>query len=566
MGTRSFYFVFVATVLFFMGFGCTRDSSNLKKISINTDLIDSLNACIPVENLKVESQLKETDSLFLLSEALNYEKGIVEAAANYIYILRNNYQYEEALTFVSNHIEQFEDIEVLSSQAKLFKEIAELYQEFNNFDQAFNYYTRSLKYYQQSGDQVNESAINSKIGLLFRVNDEKTFVKYLRNSIDISIGIGDSVGIAREFNNIGVYYIEQQKYDSARYLLQQAATINKRIRNWDYYIKNLMNLAHIEKINNDFVLSEKLQVDLLQVMDSTEDVELYANSLLLIGDLYNKMGKYEKALPYFENVMLLSTRYHWLEIRMYGFYGLYLGHKGLGHYIDAMKYQDDYVLHKDSLEKKRNFSELTRLELVFKNNRIEQAKQWKQQKQKILLYASLGILVVFLAFLFQLYLKQKHKIAKNKLEGIVLQRELETKERELTSFLLNMIRLNKKKLDIIDYLKEQKSRLKKENQDVIETVIRNLEYDQDAQVWAEFEVRFNNVNSDFYQKLSARFPNLSNNEKRLCAFLQMNMTTKEISALTGQNPSSVEKARYRLRKKLNITGRDIGIFSYLSDI
>ena len=191
---------------------------------------------------------------------------------------------------------------------------------------------------------------------------------------------------------------------------------------------------------------------------------------------------------------------------------------------------------------------------------------WNQKLENFFLYSTISILLISVILVFQLYKKQKLKIAKQLLERKVLQNELNEKERELASFVLNMVRLNEKKLGIIDYLKKQKYRLKKENQDIIDTAIRDLEFDQDAKVWEEFELRFNKVNGEFYQKLTTSYPNLTLNEKRLCAFLLMNMTTKEISSITGQSVDAIGKARTRLRKKLGITNQHDNITQILNSI
>jgi DNA-binding CsgD family transcriptional regulator len=61
-------------------------------------------------------------------------------------------------------------------------------------------------------------------------------------------------------------------------------------------------------------------------------------------------------------------------------------------------------------------------------------------------------------------------------------------------------------------------------------------------------------------------PELSLNERRLCAFLRLNMTTKEIASITGQSPRSIEVARTRLRKKLNLTNSDTSLTDFLSHI
>ena len=61
-------------------------------------------------------------------------------------------------------------------------------------------------------------------------------------------------------------------------------------------------------------------------------------------------------------------------------------------------------------------------------------------------------------------------------------------------------------------------------------------------------------------------PNLTENEKKLCALLRLDMTTKEIAAITHQNPSSIEVARTRMRKKMNLSNTEINLNSYLSGL
>jgi len=68
----------------------------------------------------------------------------------------------------------------------------------------------------------------------------------------------------------------------------------------------------------------------------------------------------------------------------------------------------------------------------------------------------------------------------------------------------------------------------------------------------EFYAKIDQVHKDFRLKLNTRFPELTEQDKRLAIFLRMNLSTKEIAPLLGISPKSVEIARYRLRKRLNI--------------
>ena len=83
--------------------------------------------------------------------------------------------------------------------------------------------------------------------------------------------------------------------------------------------------------------------------------------------------------------------------------------------------------------------------------------------------------------------------------------------------------------------------------------------------WDEFEVRFKEVHANFYNRLSNEFPDLTAQELRLCAFLRLNMTNKEIAAITYQSLDSLKTARYRLRKKLGLD-RDENLVAFFTKI
>lgn len=68
----------------------------------------------------------------------------------------------------------------------------------------------------------------------------------------------------------------------------------------------------------------------------------------------------------------------------------------------------------------------------------------------------------------------------------------------------------------------------------------------------EFYGQIEQVHKDFQIKLSVRFPDLTENEKRLATLLRLNFSTKEIATFMNISPKSVEIARYRLRKKLDL--------------
>ena len=98
----------------------------------------------------------------------------------------------------------------------------------------------------------------------------------------------------------------------------------------------------------------------------------------------------------------------------------------------------------------------------------------------------------------------------------------------------------------------------------ISAICRELVKSKDENEWREMNRFVPAFNSVFYQRLIADFPTLSINERRLCALLNMNMTTKEISEITRQSPHSINIARARLRSKFNLTGKTTSLQEFLS--
>jgi DNA-binding CsgD family transcriptional regulator len=83
--------------------------------------------------------------------------------------------------------------------------------------------------------------------------------------------------------------------------------------------------------------------------------------------------------------------------------------------------------------------------------------------------------------------------------------------------------------------------------------------------WEHFSVHFDHVHANFLSKLKEQRPSLSANDLKLCAYLKMNLTSKEIAQLMSVTVRAVEVSRYRLRKKLYVS-TDTNLFNYLMEI
>lgn len=84
----------------------------------------------------------------------------------------------------------------------------------------------------------------------------------------------------------------------------------------------------------------------------------------------------------------------------------------------------------------------------------------------------------------------------------------------------------------------------------MKSLLDRLNVDKD---WSTFQLYFEQVNDGFFRNLSEAFPNLTSGDKRLCALISLNLTTKEIASLIDRSVRGVETAKFRLKKKMQLS-------------
>lgn len=145
-----------------------------------------------------------------------------------------------------------------------------------------------------------------------------------------------------------------------------------------------------------------------------------------------------------------------------------------------------------------------------------------------------------------------------------LEAEINYKNSELASSAMHLV----KKGELLTKLKAELSQIMKgvENPQAIADVkklIRTLSDDDNIdREWENFTKHFDKVHSDFVVNLKEKHPSVTGNEIKLCAYLRMNLSTKEVAQLMNISVRGVEISRYRLRKKLQLPS-EVNLFDYL---
>lgn len=200
--------------------------------------------------------------------------------------------------------------------------------------------------------------------------------------------------------------------------------------------------------------------------------------------------------------------------------------------------------------------------LLFGIYKFDQYQRRKFKKQKAILLKE------------QERLKYINELEKNKnetlqiaLENEKLTSEIKYKNAELASSAMHLV----KKGELLDRLKTVLNQLLKnvENdkvRDEIKSLIKSLQSDSVLdEEWEKFSTHFDTVHSSFLTSLKEKHPQLTSNDHKLCAYLRMNLSTKEIAQLMNISVRGVEISRYRLRKKLGLTTEQ-NLYDYLMEI
>ena len=206
-------------------------------------------------------------------------------------------------------------------------------------------------------------------------------------------------------------------------------------------------------------------------------------------------------------------------------------------------------------------------------------KPWYLRPLAIVLYVLSFLLLLLLSQYLnrRYYKKQKQKLIDNKereleVEQLESQRQLmqvknenlqldiQNKNRELGMATMNLVKRN----ELLNSIKEELSKGKtiEESKNVIKLINSSLNNTSD---WKLFEEAFNNVDKDFMKKIKALHPSITPNDLRLCAYLRLNLSSKEIAPLLNISHKSVEVKRYRLRKKMGLD-HDQSLSNYIIEL
>mgnify|MGYP000902523039 FL=1 len=449
----------------------------------------------------------------------------------------------------------------------------------------------------------------------YHKSDYPAAMEVFLKKLKLDDSTGNKTGMAETYNLIGNIYYYIKDFPKAIEYLNKSMELFQELKD-DEGLGNIYTcIANIHEANGDYQKAEHLYITGLSLHEKVNDVTDIIISNTNLGNLYYRDYGDTSALKYFAKALsqipVISNKstqtfvyvnvgdyWLWRDWPDSAMHYLNLGYElasansltsylrelsgslsklyaNLGDYEKAYRYLGLYNHYNDSIFSSKNSSYLAFLEYEYNLEKLENVRkteflgQQRKSRTRLLILISLSLLAVSGTGLRLIYSnikikQQKLSSEKLNLEKAMLQGQLELREKEIMIVTTNLFERNELIGSVIKKLRSLIPGLTSDGKKGVYDIISSLREKYHENILSEFEVRFLNIHQSFYENLQKDFPALTSNDLRLCAFLKMNMNTKDIASLTHQNVNTVEVARSRLRKKLNIDHADIDLSVFLS--
>lgn len=547
-------------------------SSVLKAQSGNTDIV-KVNAVI-----QRAEQAKDKDLLTLALELYQEARNLVKEVQpldtihtkihnGYLSVLGKSQAYREMIREQRRRIKWLVEANTKDYGGIyfLYGSIGSFYLSLEEGDSATQTFKQAVPYAQQSGKLVYLAAAQNNLGMGFMELGEtdsaytafQTALTLLKKTDKEEIGLESSIR-----DNLGEYFLGEKIYNEAIENFQLNLSVSRLHERKGRILKSLLRLADAHLSKGEMELAADF---LKEAQDPSLEKELaepwpYESFLHISTRLAILSGNPDKAMESFSALTAL------LEKRS-----------------AEARQKADKALESLAQLKLKGVENL----LESQENKLEEIDAQLNESQQetrtiyLLLFLVAGLAILIVIMLIILYRRRLGlQTKKSELKGVqakLLQYEVKTKEmqsqqlqerltlkdKDLTDLAIDISRRREWTEQILDELKKVRKSGGQISGDELRELIINIQ----GQIQADeklkiFQQNIEQVNQEFFEKLLAKFPNLTKTEKELCGLIRLNLSSKEISNVRGVSPNSVKVGKHRLRKKLNLDPED-EIYTYL---
>lgn len=454
--------------------------------------------------------------------------------------------------------------------ASSYLNLGVLHRNFGEFETALGYYLGSLQIYELVADTNKIGEAYNSIGLLYlSLKNPELSLEYLFKSLEIKKQFSDDRKIANTINNIAAVYHHLEDYDNAENYYLKAREVFEKYNDVRMLsgIESNLGIIYKERKNYDRAIESYLKsINSFKLINDPEGLASVYNNL---GSIYFIKEQYQKSNDAYLSALDNAKKINSLPLLGTAYEGLFKTSKMLNQYELALEYNVKYVQVHDSIFSATTAKEIAELSEKYESEKkarkidqLEKAsiiadKKVQQREYFIWIISIIGCASVLVLLLVLNRYKLKRRVLtaekeRYKLANEIQERELASKNRELSSYASNTVEKGKFLQEIYQELEnfqfKDNDSLFKANE-LKKAISSRIDSDDE---WDKFKLHFESVHPSFFDNLKKQASNLTTNDLKNCAYIQMNLNVKEVAILLNISPKSAKMNRYRLKKKFGL--------------
>lgn len=485
---------------------------------------------------------------------------------------------EESKSYYFSGIENWKELKDTNQLCYSYLRYAQKLSSLDEHSNAIDAFLIGCDYCKVANNKGNYAACLSGMSIVHKKQKNLSKAIELSNeSLNISRGIKDDWAICTELNNLGILYKDIKNYDKARLTYNEGFAISKTFDFPPLEKSFMVNIGILDNLENNHESALKNLNDAYPIASSEKDLVSMSDILNEISKSYIGLKQFEIANDTVQKAIKYAQTSRSLEKEWQAWDTQYLIYKNMNKNELALNALEQYQVINDSIYRIEKTAEIDRLQTEFETEKKEQEiKHLEAQaildasRKKWLSLGLIGLSLAALAIIYTIVLKRKKDkklhlaaIELKDSENIRLEEALHHERKELTEKALHLAQKN----ELLSSLKNDLKSIRNEkNETEVKVLSNKIRFDEQMdQNWEQFLIAFKNSKQGFFKSLSSKHPEVGKNDLRLSALLSMNLGSKEIASILNISDMGVKKARYRLRKKLNLKSDD-NLEQYLAKI
>lgn len=480
----------------------------------------------------------------------------------------NLHRYNDALQYRQRAYGIYEKLENRACLARTNALLARIYLRNNDYHNAFSSGIKALDEGRIIGDSttVREAYLALEQVDYFYHHDLERAMDY---NMRVSSHYSDRAQAHQAVRALNNRFHYELSPDDVNEVIAQCETICTEFGFKDLLVNVYLNAAMQEFMFDDYAATERY-LELAKPLISNYKEEGYYYSAR--GFYYLNMGNDAQAIEDLNRSIELLSNGDFDTKNVHSYFMLQDIFYRQGKYREAY---DALMSFAETYTHQHNTQNIVELSLLINDMELRHAEQEHLRKEQLHLqeiehskmvtrFYILSVVVILIVGIL-IYSRYRLERKNRDLQRVQAEQELNYKNEIIKIQKLQQYQEQNNIDKIVDELnaainiadnKEMRAELRR--------VIRQLRSDvSGGGDWAEVEKTLAGGNDVFYENLLREHPNLTKNERKLCLFIHMKMSTKEISNITNQSLGSINVARSRLRQKFGLTGDDKSLIVYL---